>query len=540
MRRVPRVYSLPTGLLGCGSRLFSSSILRRASAPAPWESTLPHPTDARWAALGTAVVQQALDIDTGAEAFAEVLEARRQLEIIVQSCGYDLDVYAFGGFAVMGLLEVGGDVDFTAVADVEPQFEEASEIIGRLSREMRRLGIRSTALPKARVPVIKVDRASSALPGSPLHSNSSCGVFQFCRPLLSEEQRAFGEVIASEYHATGCEWDGLGRTATVRFPDTSSLLVGLTHIRRFGSIDIPVRVPLDSRQGPELYRFPFDFCLSSTGLHNSHLLGEYLQMYPYARHIALALKQWGRSSGVVNSMEGLLASYALTVMLVHFLAKMEVVPLVETNRVTAEPHQLPKDIAYRPLASVEEGDMAQVGYLFASFFEYYGSIFNYSESVVCTTDTSLTKAPLGWSVDPNAPERPPFYHFAIKDPFGHENIARNLGREAAQYVQQANAMVTDYINKDLEDPKFLVSSITTHGPRPLCDPVNGTYNPKYLNPANSETTEAFRKLKKMEFHRRRDSLQRFGQNTMRQNSQVKVAQDVTRNMLSWLKSDQKQ
>lgn len=510
---------------------------RHMSAPSPWDSSLPPPSDPRWEGVGKAIVQQALEIDTGIEAFEEVLEARKQLEIIVQACGYDLSVYAFGGFAVMGMLEVGGDVDFTAVADVEPQFEEASEIISRLSREMRRLGIRSTALPRARVPVIKVDRASTALPGSPLHSNSSCGVFQFSRPLLSEEQRAFSEVIGEEYHAVSREWDSVGKIATVRFPDTSSLLVGLTHIRKFGAVDVPVRVPLDARQGPELYRFPFDFCLSSTGLHNSHLLGEYLRMYPYARHIALALKQWGRSSGVVNSMEGLLASYALTVMFVHFLVKMQVVPLVETNRITTEPHQLPKEIEYRPLATAEEGDMAQVGYLFASFFEYFGKVFDFEKDVVCTTDANLTKAALGWDVVPSGPERPPFYHFAIKDPFGHENIARNLGKEAAQYVQQAGALVTEYINKDLDDPKFMVSSITSHGPRPLYDPVNGTYNPKYLNPANQETTEAFRKLKKMEFHRRRDNLQRFGQNTMRQHSQVKVAQNVTRSVLSWLKSD---
>eukprot|EP00658_Telonema_sp_P-2_P067819 TRINITY_DN56756_c0_g1_i1.p1 TRINITY_DN56756_c0_g1~~TRINITY_DN56756_c0_g1_i1.p1 ORF type:complete len:183 (+),score=39.65 TRINITY_DN56756_c0_g1_i1:184-732(+) len=156
-------------------------------------------------------------------------------------------------------------------------------------------------------------------------------------------------------------------------------MVGLTHLRKLGSVDIPLRVPVDTRQGPELYRFPFDFCLSSTGLRNSYLLGEYLVLYPYARHLALALKRWGRSSGVVSSMDGLLASYALTVMLIHYLTKMNVLPQVETSRVAASPHLLPKDLQYRPLAGVPTGenadvDMAKLGYLFANFFEYYSNV----------------------------------------------------------------------------------------------------------------------------------------------------------------------
>lgn len=505
----------------------------------------------------------------GPEAFHEVLDARRQLEVIVQSCGYDLGVYPFGGVAVMGILEVGGDVDFSAVAEEEPSFDEASDIVARLSREMRRLGLRCSAIPRARVPVVKVDRASHALPGSPLHINSSVGLFQFARPLTSEEQAVFARIVQEEYHAVSCEWDAACECATIQFQDSTTLLVGLTHLRKLGSVDIPLRVPVDTRQGPELYRFPFDFCLSSTGLRNSYLLGEYLTLYPYARHLALALKRWGRSSGVVSSMDGLLASYALTVMLIHYLAKMNVLPQVETSRVAASPHLLPKDLQYRPLASAPTGptaeeEMAKLGYLFANFFEYYSNIggrdavtaassaptsldgrFDYDRDVVCTTEPGLQKALVkGWeglngssNADPLAAERPPFYHFCVKDPFSHDNVARNLGREAVAYVQQANRMVVDYIESDLGDPRFMLTSIMQHGPRPQYSPVNGTYNPKYMDPSNAEATEAFRKLKKMEFHRRQDSLQRFGQNTMRHNAQAKVAQSVTRGMLSWLRED---
>eukprot|EP00758_Cryptobia_borreli_P004976 Tbor_TRINITY_DN4684_c0_g1::TRINITY_DN4684_c0_g1_i1::g.15049::m.15049 len=523
----------------------------RIAKAVPWESSLPGPEEPLWGDVGESIVKMALEYDTGPEAFIEVLAAREQLEIIVQSSGYDLSVYPFGGVTVMQLLEVGGDVDFTAVADVEPEYEEASEIISRLSRDMRRLGLRCSSIPRARVPVIKVDRTSTSLPGSPLHMTSSSGMFRFSRSLTVEEQQTFMEILTNEYHAMRCEWDSLDQCAKVQFVDATSLVVGLTHLTKLGSVDIPIRVPVDPRQGPQLYRFPFDFCLSTTGLRNSYLLGKYLQMYPYARHLALLLKRWGRSSGVVSPIDGLLASYAVTVLLVHFLVKIEVLNVDETFRMAAEPQVLPKEIKYSPLATEKGGDMAQLGYIFAQFFEYYSGadnsgVFDYSNDVACTTFAQLSKNQIpGWAETyhqqitgaESGIDRPPFYHFCIKDPFSIDNIARNLGKEACIYVQQANKLVVDYIKRDITDPRFMVNSIVVHGPRPVFSPVNGTYNPKYIDPSNQETTEAFRKLKKMEFHKRQDNLQRFGQNTMRTHSQAKVAQTVTRNMMSWLKDD---
>ncbi|KEG14111.1 RNA polymerase I [Trypanosoma grayi] len=527
MRRFLTVSLAPTGLKRC--------------LVLPWKSSIPPKNDNRWEGLGESVIQQALSSDTGRSAFEECSIARKQLETIVHSSGYDANVYVFGGLVVLGLLEVGGDVDFVGVADVEPGVEEAGEIVSRLSREMRRLGMKSSALPRARVPVIKVDRVSKSLPGTPLHHLSGCGVFQFTRQLNDEETASFKVRMVENYGATNVDWNTSQQFATIEFNSTTALVAAISQVKRHDGVDIPLRLPVDPRNGPELYRMPFDFCFSSIGLRNSYLLSNALSEYVFARHFLLLLKKWGRASGVINSIDGFLASYALTVMCVHFLIKVGVIPKISVLRSTDEPQLLPYFPEYRALHDGKGCDVAELGYLTAAFFEYYGHIFDYEKKVVCTTNMNLLKKTMHWEKSPGlGTGRPPYFEFAIKDPYGLDNIGRNLDREATEYVRDCHIAALRALLQERNDPDFIVNTITQSPPKPFRKSrtlasrgiASATFSPDQL--------EARHVLKKMEFHERRKAMERFGQRTARSTEQQRVVSSVTKDVLGWIRSDEPQ
>ncbi len=251
-----------------------------------WESTLSVAPSQSYAALGVSLVEYVQGLDTGPAAFEECFIARQQLETIVRSCGYDMSIHTFGGLSVLGFLEVGGDVDFVGVSEVEPSNEEAGAIVMRISREMRRLGLRASALPRARVPLSKVQRVSRDAPGTEVHALSSTGIFQLTRALPVEEEGQFAARLRT-LGAQALEWNTQRHSVSATFPSPTKMLEALATVKKHGAVDIPLRLPVDPRHGPELYRYPFDLCLSSTGLRNSALLGEVLQRYKYARHLLL-------------------------------------------------------------------------------------------------------------------------------------------------------------------------------------------------------------------------------------------------------------
>ncbi|EAN79758.1 kinetoplast poly(A) polymerase 1 [Trypanosoma equiperdum] len=507
----------------------------------PWKSSLPPKSDSQWEGLGKSVVRMALASDTGRSAFDECSTARQQLETLVQSTGYDASVFAFGGIVVMGLLEVGGDADFVGVADVEPGVAEAGEIVSRLSREMRRLGLKSSALPKARVPVIKVDRVSKSLPGTPLHHLSTCGIFQFTRQMNNNECTSFKSRMEENFGAVNTEWSNNQQFSTVEFSSSSALVAALTEVKRHEGVDIPLRLPVDPRNGPELYRLSFDFCFSSVGLRNSYLLSDALSKYVFSRHLLLLIKRWGRSSGVINSIDGLLASYALTVMCAHFLIKVGVIPKVSTLRSADEPQLLPPFPDYRPLHDGEDCDLAELGFLTAAFFEYYGAVFDYGKNVVCTTNINLLKKTMRWEKSPGTETgRPPFFEFAIKDPYGLDNIGRNLDSEATEYVRSAHSAALATLLQERGDPDFTVNIITKSPPRPVRRSRTLASRGIASTTYSSDQLEARHLLKKVAFHERRKSMERFGARAARHTEEQRVVSNVAKDVLGWIKCDNHQ
>eukprot|EP00672_Neobodo_designis_P028026 CAMPEP_0174832928 /NCGR_PEP_ID=MMETSP1114-20130205/3933_1 /TAXON_ID=312471 /ORGANISM="Neobodo designis, Strain CCAP 1951/1" /LENGTH=457 /DNA_ID=CAMNT_0016066795 /DNA_START=41 /DNA_END=1411 /DNA_ORIENTATION=+ len=444
------------------------AVARGFAVAPPWKSELPAPTDECWEKVGTAVVEAAQQLDSGPDAFEECLTVRRQLETVVKGCGFDnLGISIFGGMVSNRMLETGGDVDFVAVSDSSMTFEEQSAAVSKLGREMRRVGLRATSLPRARVPVVKVDRVSSALPGAPLHSMATSAVFQLIAPATPEQQAQFDDQLRNDYGAGDVEWSRGQQLATARFPDTDSAVRALANVHRIGDTLIPLRLPLEPKQGPELFRFPFDLCLQSSGLQNSHLIAHYLDMWEYSRHLLLLIKRWGRSSGVVNSIDGLLASYGLTVLVVHYLVRIGRIPPLDVT-LMQEPQFLPNAPTYKPLVGAAAGDVSELGYLAAGFFEYYANVFDPEQDVAATTAKIVTKETLRWAKRPNPDgvPRPPHHFLCIKDPYNTENIGRNLDANASHYVRSAFVAAHSRVRQELADPGFLVSLLTSSAPRP--------------------------------------------------------------------------
>lgn len=504
----------------------------------PWQSTLPSMQDARWAGIGKSVVEAAQRCDTGEYAFRECCVAREQLESIIQAAGYDMNVYIFGGLTILGIFEVGGDVDFVGVSDIEPGLDEAAQIVSRASRELRHLGLKTRALAKARVPVVKADRVSKSLPGSPFHNLSSDGIFQFARQVNAAEARSFEQCLRDSYGADMIEWNSTSQFATIQFNSTKSLIYAMANLQKHDDIDIPLRLPVDVRYGPEIYRFPFDFTLSSTGLRNSSLLSRALDGYPYSRHLLLALKKWGRSSGVINSIDGLLSSYGLTVMVVHYLMRTGMLPKISASAIAAESQLLEVAPEYRPLSAGANANLNEIGYLLAGFLEYYGSVFDYAENIVCTTNMTLTKKAMGWDNRINVTSRPPFFDFAIKDPYGLDSIGRNLDGDSTKYVQRAHAMALKNLLQDLKDPHLALDHLIESPPRPRRNTRTLSERGIHSDIFSPDQLEARSVLSKMEFHERKKDLERFGQRAAKNDENQKAATSVTKNVLGWIRSDE--
>lgn len=378
-------------------RLWSQarSLITLPWAPSPALSRLQGVSEDSFAALGKAAAQEALMYDAGPAAHAECLKARQQLEFIVQSStSSDMSIKIFGGVGVLGLVEPEGDVDFVGVADVEPSADEAANIVSELSRELRRLGLKASCVPRARIPIVRVERASREVTGTPVGTAGLSAFFQFSRTMESREQEAFCRWLATYFSCSSVEWSSMGNTATASFPDTDSLIKAISETSKFDDASIPLRQPVNVRLGPELYRFPFDLCLSTLGLQNSKLLGRALEQYPFARHMLLLLKRWAKACGVVSTVDGLLASYAITNMLTHFLVSLGVVPNVSsfTPLVPEEPRLVSHNLQYRPLAQPQtREEMATLGQLLAAYFVYYSEVFKYEEDVVCPSNPTVKK-----------------------------------------------------------------------------------------------------------------------------------------------------
>ncbi|CCW65841.1 unnamed protein product [Phytomonas sp. EM1] len=210
--------------------------------------------------------------------------------------------------------------------------------------------------------------------------------------------------------------------------------------------------PLHDECRPELFNVDFDLSFRAFGIRNSELLRRYLLNHPCARPGAIVLKDWSKTSGVNNSVNGYLTSYAINIMWIYFLVQKGVVAYVDPIEDIPESlrcyrEELAKGPRYRPMldpawSAAERAALErEAGRLLMEFFLFYAHEFDWANHVVSLNRKGITtKRMLGWDSEAIAPLSPTAappsggarrggnltrYSFCIEDPY-EENL--NLGR----------------------------------------------------------------------------------------------------------------
>jgi len=69
---------------------------------------------------------------------------------------------------------------------------------------------------------------------------------------------------------------------------------------------------------------------------NSHLVGQYAALDYRVRQLTLVLKMWARARGINDRSRGTVSSFALTLMLIHFLQRRQILPSLQDLAVARE------------------------------------------------------------------------------------------------------------------------------------------------------------------------------------------------------------
>lgn len=162
--------------------------------------------------------------------------------------------------------------------------------------------------------------------------------------------------------------------------------------------------PLHDDCRPELYNLDFDLSFRVFGIRNSQLLRRYLMQHPCARPGAMILKEWSKRSGVNNSVNGFLTSYAVAIMWLYFLLQKRVVKFVDPVKdIPASLEGCPMNPVYVPMVdpkwTKEEQTLyaTQGGDLLVEFFYFYAVEFDWKNHVVSLNRPGITtKSSLGW------------------------------------------------------------------------------------------------------------------------------------------------
>ncbi|KAK7201664.1 RNA editing 3' terminal uridylyl transferase 1 [Novymonas esmeraldas] len=204
-------------------------------------------------------------------------------------------------------------------------------------------------------------------------------------------------------------WNRTRDACCMTFDTTTNAVKASTCPLHFLSAGMRARVqPLHEECKPELHGMDFDLSFRAFGIRNSYLLRRYLLSHPCARPGALVLKDWSKTSGVNNSMNGYLTSYAINIMWIYYLVHRGVVPYVcPAQDIPASlRHTVVADSQYAAMVDpawspAERAAMeTQAGELLLGFFHYYAFEFDWVNHVVSLNRRGVTtKASLGWDVE---------------------------------------------------------------------------------------------------------------------------------------------
>jgi hypothetical protein len=414
----------------------------------------------KWSAVGGRIFQVASGRDAGPARLKQACDARAQLELVARRWRSTAEVYVFGSSVAMGLWDGLSDIDCTVI-DVEafdanewPPNEKAA--VRSLATLFRNIGFSFQNLEPiehARVPIIKHNATVPAVRvlGKDYERLLSRSIrCLFDQPQAAQTQRvAFEDAVAASV-GTAPEtvwWDPGYRTCGMTLRDNTTAVATLLHIAT--SAPGVSAAPLHNEFRPDVFHVDFDLSFRTFGIRNSHLLHAFLCAHPCGRPGALVLKDWSKISGVNNSINGFLTSYAVNIMWIYFLVRKGHVPYVAPQSI---PQSLAKsgqskDPQYLPLipqhivsdAAARDALHAQMGRLLYEFFAFYCFEFDWDSHVVSLNREHVTtKAELGWTDgdEVRLAKRNTRYLMCIEDPYEENlNLGRHLGEVRARKVK---------------------------------------------------------------------------------------------------------
>lgn len=188
---------------------------------------------------------------------------------------------------------------------------------------------------------------------------------------------------------------------------------------------------------------------NSDGVRNTHLLKFFTKCDPRFVPLVLTLKRWARHHKINDASQGTLSSYALTLMMLHYLqvgVKPPVLPnLIAENPEVFHPRRMLQSLSFHDPIKGEfvSSNKSTVGELFVGFLSYFSKTFAYdyngisireSRAVAKRTDKEFSK----W--------------IFIEEPYNLDNVARAVRRHLERYIKRVIDASHDIIkeSKDLE------------------------------------------------------------------------------------------
>jgi len=181
----------------------------------------------------------------------------------------------------------------------------------------------------------------------------------------------------------------------------------LPALQRFRSIKlIDARTPILKKvRAPKGFPYDFDISCQHDGVINSYWLRRYVLDYPIVRPLAMLLKEWASVWELNSGMKGRLNSYALNLMLLHFLCKQKIIRYLPPEPVDlASLESFPDFIAF----SEDNIPWTDIHDHLCAFFDFYSS-WNEDHVVSLSSNPrkrTVLKTEKGWENLPLCVEDP--------------------------------------------------------------------------------------------------------------------------------------